>query len=154
MADSPATPRRRFQFRLRTLMIGVTLFALIPCGYVGWQAKIVRERRSLCDAIKRTGGQVSPYRVEYGASVPVPQPNWLQRMLGDEPVGFVFVRENDELAEAAKLVFPDATIIDILATGPSAHDAEVVDAAQETSSPQNEATTRNRCVVTKSVRRG
>jgi hypothetical protein len=92
-------------------MIGVTLFALIPCGYVGWQAKIVRERRSLCETIKRTGGQVSPNRVEYGASVPVPQPNWLQRMLGDEPVGFVFVRENNELAEAAKLIFPEATII-------------------------------------------
>ena len=40
-----ARPRLRwFQFRLRTLLIGVTLFALIPCGYVGWQAKIVRER--------------------------------------------------------------------------------------------------------------
>ncbi len=42
MAD-PASPRRRFQFCLRTLMIGATLFALVPCGYVGWQAKIVRE---------------------------------------------------------------------------------------------------------------
>jgi hypothetical protein len=37
--DAPS-PRRRFQFRLRTLLIGVTLLA-IPCGYVGWQAKIV-----------------------------------------------------------------------------------------------------------------
>jgi hypothetical protein len=45
MAES-SPPRRRFQFRLRTLMIGVTLFALIPCGYVGWQAKIVRERKA------------------------------------------------------------------------------------------------------------
>jgi hypothetical protein len=40
MADQPATPRRHFQFRLRTLMIGVTLLA-VPLGYVGWQAKIV-----------------------------------------------------------------------------------------------------------------
>jgi hypothetical protein len=44
-ADPPKRKRRWFQFRLRTLMIGVTLLA-IPCGYVGWQAKIVRERRA------------------------------------------------------------------------------------------------------------
>jgi hypothetical protein len=36
--------RRRFQFRIRTMMIVVALLA-IPCGYVSWQAKIVRERR-------------------------------------------------------------------------------------------------------------
>jgi hypothetical protein len=39
-------PRRRFQFRLRTLMIGVTLLAVV-CGYVGRQAEIVRNRREL-----------------------------------------------------------------------------------------------------------
>jgi hypothetical protein len=33
----------RFQFRLRTLMIAVTLLA-VPLGYLGWQAKIVRAR--------------------------------------------------------------------------------------------------------------
>jgi hypothetical protein len=31
--DQPP-PRRRFQFRLRTLMIGITLLAVV-CGYVG-----------------------------------------------------------------------------------------------------------------------
>jgi hypothetical protein len=40
---------RRFQFRLRTLMVGVTLLA-VPLGYVGWQAKIVRERKAFYDA--------------------------------------------------------------------------------------------------------
>jgi hypothetical protein len=38
--------RRWFQFRLRTLMIVVTLLA-VPLGYVGWQVKIVRERKAL-----------------------------------------------------------------------------------------------------------
>jgi hypothetical protein len=42
-ADPPKRKRRWFQFSLRTLMIGVTVLA-VPCGYVGWQAKIVRER--------------------------------------------------------------------------------------------------------------
>jgi hypothetical protein len=46
---------RRFQFRLRTLMIVVTLLA-IPCGYVGWQAKIVRERKSVLAEIEGVGG--------------------------------------------------------------------------------------------------
>jgi hypothetical protein len=44
MSDQP-TPRRRFQFRLRTLMIGVTLLA-IYCGTVAW---FVHDRRRLID---------------------------------------------------------------------------------------------------------
>jgi hypothetical protein len=37
--------RPRFQFSMRTLLIGVTLLA-VPLGYVGWQVKIVRERKA------------------------------------------------------------------------------------------------------------
>jgi hypothetical protein len=44
-ANPPKGKRRWFQFRLRSLLIGVTL-AAIPCGYVGWQAKIVRDRKA------------------------------------------------------------------------------------------------------------
>jgi hypothetical protein len=33
-AEPPKPKRRRFQFRLRTLMIGVTLLA-VPCAYAG-----------------------------------------------------------------------------------------------------------------------
>jgi hypothetical protein len=44
-----------YQFRLRTLMIVVTLVA-IPCGYVGWQAKIVRERKAVLAQIEDAGG--------------------------------------------------------------------------------------------------
>jgi hypothetical protein len=47
MPDQPA-PRRRFQFRLRTLMILVTLLAGV-CGYIAWQAKIVKERKAVAD---------------------------------------------------------------------------------------------------------
>jgi hypothetical protein len=43
MPDQPSP--RRFQFRLRTLLIGVTLLA-VPCAYIGWQLKIVRERQA------------------------------------------------------------------------------------------------------------
>jgi hypothetical protein len=50
-------PRRRFQFRLRTLMIVVAVLAL-PCAYVGWQAKIVRERRAMLTRIFELDGSL------------------------------------------------------------------------------------------------
>jgi hypothetical protein len=49
-ADSPKRKRRWFQYSLRTLLIGVTLLAVV-CGYVGWQAKIVREREAMLSHI-------------------------------------------------------------------------------------------------------
>jgi hypothetical protein len=49
MNEKPPTaePHRLwFSFSLRTLLIGMALLAT-PLGYVGWQAKIVRERKAL-----------------------------------------------------------------------------------------------------------
>ena len=44
---SPAKRKRRwFQFSLRTLLLGVTVLALV-CGYVNWQAKTVNKRHDL-----------------------------------------------------------------------------------------------------------
>ena len=54
MPDQPP-PRRRFQFRLRTLLIVVTVFAM-PLGYVEWEAKIVRASFAMRDEINRMGG--------------------------------------------------------------------------------------------------
>ena len=45
MSDHPS-PRRRFQFRLRTLMIGVTLFCVVA-GWLLSQASVVWERKAL-----------------------------------------------------------------------------------------------------------
>jgi hypothetical protein len=45
-AEPPKRNRRWFQFSLRSLMIVVTLFCVVVGGYVGWQAKVVRERRA------------------------------------------------------------------------------------------------------------
>jgi hypothetical protein len=56
MPDQPS-PRRRFQFRLRTLMIAVTLLA-VPCAYLGWQKKIVLERKEMLAQITASGGTV------------------------------------------------------------------------------------------------
>jgi hypothetical protein len=51
----------RFQFHLRTLLIVVTLLA-IPCGYVGSQAGIVRERKAMLENGHLTLSEMSPGR--------------------------------------------------------------------------------------------
>ena len=52
-ADPPKRKRRRFQFRLRTLMIGVTLVAALAacCRYVDRETSIVNERRKVLTEI-------------------------------------------------------------------------------------------------------
>jgi hypothetical protein len=54
MADQPP-PRRRLQFRLRTLMIGITLLA-VACAYVGPHLKKVEERKALLRLVVGNGG--------------------------------------------------------------------------------------------------
>ena len=54
-ADPPKRKRRWFQFSLRTLMIGVTLLAVL-LGYVGWQASIVRERQAMLGRLRDLNG--------------------------------------------------------------------------------------------------
>ena len=88
--DSPA-PRRRFQFHLRTLMIGVTLLA-VACGYVGWQAKILRERRALLMKVRIAHGEwwtredVNSPLEKSGIGISV-----MRRMLGDHEYGVIMV---------------------------------------------------------------
>jgi hypothetical protein len=57
--DQPS-PRRRFQFRLRTLLIGVTLLA-VACAYIGPHLKKVQERKALLRLILRNGGGYSTF---------------------------------------------------------------------------------------------
>jgi hypothetical protein len=105
--ESPKRKRRWFQFSLRTLIIVVTLLAL-PLGYVGWQAKIVRERRAMRDSILDAGGYVTDLPFIPGP----PPPSWLRRILGDETVEILVVPdETDEktIAEIRRL-FPNTKI--------------------------------------------
>jgi hypothetical protein len=57
-------PAAAFSSAWRTLFIGVTLLA-VPLGFVGWQAKIVRDRNAACDEIILGGGGV--LRADEGA---------------------------------------------------------------------------------------
>ena len=79
----PTPPRRRFQFRLRTLMIGVTVFCLVVGGYIGWQAKIVRERTRLREQFFVR--QKNPFEDDETVREPVSDAGvgWIRRLLGD-----------------------------------------------------------------------
>jgi hypothetical protein len=122
MSDQPS-PRRRFQFRLRTLMIGVTLLAA-ACGYVAWQAKIVKERKAVADLVqhyqvsvywssevKRALPAASGLRIwQDGIVLPLREVSWLRRWLGDDAATFILYRmqmPKDEIARM-KAAFPEA----------------------------------------------
>ncbi len=68
MSKPPKRKRRWFQFSLRTLLIGVTLLA-VACAYVGWQAKIVRERRAELNRASKCGWSESPAPMNRASSV-------------------------------------------------------------------------------------
>ena len=110
-ADPPKR-KRRFQFSLRTLMIGVTLLA-VPSAYVGWQAKIVRDRKAVARWIEERKGELSgtvttppdePYR---------PQVSWIRRVLGDKGVALISLPKpvSDDDRQRIKSAFPEADII-------------------------------------------
>ena len=111
MAD-PAPPRRRFQFRLRTLLIVVTLLA-VPMGYVGWQAKIVRERDSVREKTEAMGAVFTEHPgrgvILLHGEPPMPFPrNWL----GDRHVSGIYIPPTfteDDVA-LVRRVFPEAWI--------------------------------------------
>src|SRR5579871_2445998 len=80
----------RFRFRLRTLLIVVTLFALIPCGYVGWQAKIVRHRKWVLSHLEtKPAASIDPWSRKDPEPVP-----WIRRTLGDEALDWIGVDSN------------------------------------------------------------
>jgi hypothetical protein len=121
--DPPKRKRRWYQFSLRTLLIVVTLLA-VPLSYVGWQAKIVRERRSVADEITQHGGFVhwastitdnsQPKLVispRLNIKPPYPNVSWLRRLLGDDYVLVIIsAGMSDEAYNRAEAVFPEAYI--------------------------------------------
>jgi hypothetical protein len=101
-AEPPKRKRRWFQFSLRTLLI-FTMVVAVACGWVGWQAKIVRERLHVLHRVETVdNGMVS------GKSAPL-----LRGILGDQSVALVelpletSVQERHAIHEA----FPEALII-------------------------------------------
>jgi hypothetical protein len=118
MTDEPTTaepqkPRRRwFQFRLRTLLVGVVLLS-IPCAYVANQWRIVAARRNWLEQHPQPMFTVDITVIgNDGKEVPQPEPTVppIRRWLGDEPTKYVDVRSSAE-EKAARQIFPEATRI-------------------------------------------
>jgi hypothetical protein len=102
MADHP-TLRRCFQFRLRTLMIVVTLIAAV-CGYVGWQAKIVNERKQLLET--GSDGPVVDFTVDKGKDAAIPT---IRLWIGDHFFTSVHVKQKADI-NRYKAAFPEADV--------------------------------------------
>lgn len=117
-------PRLFVRFSLRTLLLLITLLGSV-CGYVGWQWRIVQERRELSSRnweqlgygsssageADQQGMEAMYVRVLEGIQR-TPDINWLRSMLGDQwqpwiimPVGTT----PEELARAQRL-FPESQI--------------------------------------------
>jgi hypothetical protein len=99
--------KRRLQFRLRTLMIGVTLLA-VPCSYVGWQEKIVRDRIALKSHLENTGKGQFFWVVNSEQEAP-----WLRRVLGDKLIDEIGLTANVDIEERSRIraTFPEADLV-------------------------------------------
>jgi hypothetical protein len=78
MADLPAL-RRRFQFRLLTLLIGITIFAVVAWWCIT-EARIAQDRVLLLETIKTRGGD---YQQHLGGQSRLPL---IRRLCGDQCV--------------------------------------------------------------------
>jgi hypothetical protein len=96
----------RFQFRLRTLMIGVTLFCVVVGVYVGRQATIVRQRRAELNRV------VDARLVGIAGNDEERVIPWIRRVLGDERVGSIKMLVGTDAAELDRLrvLFPEAKV--------------------------------------------
>jgi hypothetical protein len=90
----------KFQFRLRTLLIGVTLF----CVVVGWllsQASVVWERKTLLRRAPICGADDNDSGI-----------SWVRHLFGDAGVGLIQLdasASDDELAQY-RAAFPEASV--------------------------------------------
>src|SRR5258708_40228427 len=108
MSDHP-TPRRRFQFRLRTLMIFTMVVAIWAWGtrYVGSQPRISRHRHEAAKTFKTISTLVEAYgpnnvfRTQITNSAP-----WPLRWFGEERHILIFAPNSPSDPEIAHLQRP------------------------------------------------
>ena len=95
-AEPPKRKRRWLQFRLRTLLIGVTLFCLVG-GWMLNQARIVWERKWLLERAPEWGAD------DRDSGVP-----FVRRLFGDSGIGLVHldVSASDEELALYRAAFP------------------------------------------------
>jgi hypothetical protein len=104
-ADPPKRKRRWFQFSLRTLMI-FTMVVAAACGWVGWQAKIVRDRKS---ELNRTVNMrlVGIDSDDQAKAIP-----WVRRLFGDVSVNSISMPPETTIDELDRLraLFPESKV--------------------------------------------
>jgi alpha-D-ribose 1-methylphosphonate 5-triphosphate synthase subunit PhnL len=108
-AEPPKRDRRWFQFRLRTLLIGVTLLA-VACGYVASKAKIVRDRSEWrINAPPKSSYPVKPIIFQ---GDPAQRPNVIRRWLGDVAIDMIDLPPStpDKDIRTTVTLFPEAAI--------------------------------------------
>jgi hypothetical protein len=114
--DVPKRKRRWFQFSLRTLMIAVTLLAMV-CGYIGSQAEIVHRRHSGMATLLKShpaefAEQCESCHLDYNRSDDEVKIALIRRWLGDRPYR-AFCLSSKTSPEEEKIIrdlFPEATI--------------------------------------------
>ena len=126
ISEIPVPPRvkkaprlRWYQFRLRTLFIGITLYC-IALGPFGQDIRIVYERMALLRRLEAAGGSAGPQHLnyEYWRSVgckfdePVPSISRFRQWLGDEEYSWIVIpaaaTSIDEVPY--KTAFPEAAV--------------------------------------------
>ena len=115
-AEPPKRKRRWFQFRLRTLMIGVTLLAAV-CGYVAREVAIAKERREAAETyeplrevfVLKSRSGIDEYESRYKLN----QAPWPLGWLGEDGYAGIVVPDNTPADEMSRLkrLFPESAII-------------------------------------------
>jgi hypothetical protein len=79
------------------------------CGYVGWQARIVRERKAFRDN-PDNWCRIGVWRQDAPGAQNI---SWLRRQLGDEAVGKIGLPLTTDIAERQRVarLFPEAEIL-------------------------------------------
>jgi hypothetical protein len=106
--------RRWFQFRLRTLMVVVTV-AAVGCAWVAREGRVVQERKAVRQWIEEGGGACVTN--DLAARIPsasgIDEPSVVRRWLGDQTVTTVFLPRKfaDQDLQRIKTCFRGATLI-------------------------------------------
>jgi hypothetical protein len=104
---------RHFQFHLRTLMIGVTLFCVVAGSYFGWQRNTVLDRQRERKWLESQGAVILSKVMVSGKEPYYRSVSWLRGMLGDSAVAAILVPKhlsNDD-EQRFRAAFPEAVEI-------------------------------------------
>jgi hypothetical protein len=104
-ADPPKRKRRWFQFSLRSLMIFILICA-VACDWFGWQAKIVRDRKSELNRVVNVR-LIGIDSDDQAKAIP-----WVRRFLGDVSVNSISMPPETTIDELDRLraLFPESKV--------------------------------------------